>query len=204
MSYEVYQTEGIILGYKDVGEADRILSVFSENFGKIKILAKGTRLLKSKLRYHLDLFGWSRFTFISAKETWRLVDAEQIYFWGSVAFCGNKMNICGKIADLIQRMIRGEEFDGRLWGLIKNSFLFIDEKKDIRNLKDFETVFTLNFLFKLGYVSFDCGFLKPEEKETLIFLANGNEWSENILGEVRANELAMKRIIKNAFEASQL
>jgi DNA repair protein RecO (recombination protein O) len=203
MPYKLYRTEGIVIGCKDIGEADRILSVFTKDFGKVEILAKGARLLKSKLRYHLNLFGWSHFSFISAKESWRLVDADQAHSWRGIVFSGDKMNICGRMANLIHRMVKGEELNANLWSLISNSFLFLDGKLNKRDFKEFETVFILRFLFELGYVAFDYKFLNSQERKSLIFLLNGG-WHPHIFARARENQIALKRVIEYAFEESQL
>lgn len=50
------KTSGIILKRSNFGEADKILTVFSSNLGKIKVLAKGVRRIKSRRAPHLELF----------------------------------------------------------------------------------------------------------------------------------------------------
>ncbi|HIE56619.1 MAG TPA: DNA repair protein RecO, partial [Anaerolineales bacterium] len=35
------RTEGVILRHSDFGEADRLLTVFTRNLGKVRVIAKG-------------------------------------------------------------------------------------------------------------------------------------------------------------------
>lgn len=51
-----FQTEGIVLKRKNLGEADRLLTVFTKKHGKIKILAKGVRHIKSRRSPNIELF----------------------------------------------------------------------------------------------------------------------------------------------------
>lgn len=51
-----YKTEGIILKRQNFSEADRILTVFTRKHGKIKILAKGVRRIKSRRGPNIELF----------------------------------------------------------------------------------------------------------------------------------------------------
>jgi DNA repair protein RecO (recombination protein O) len=51
-----FKTEGIILKRKDTGEADRIITVFTKKHGKVKILAKGVRRIKSRRSPNIELF----------------------------------------------------------------------------------------------------------------------------------------------------
>jgi len=50
-----YSTEAIVLKRSDLGEADRILTLFTPGKGKIRAVAKGTRRPISKLAGHVDL-----------------------------------------------------------------------------------------------------------------------------------------------------
>ena len=50
-----YQTEAIIIKKIKLGEADRILTLYTPYLGKIKAVAKGVRRPRSKLAGHLEL-----------------------------------------------------------------------------------------------------------------------------------------------------
>ena len=50
-----YQTEAIIIKKIKLGEADRILSIYTPHLGKIQAVAKGVRRPKSKMAGHLEL-----------------------------------------------------------------------------------------------------------------------------------------------------
>lgn len=51
-----YRIEGIVIRRKNFGEADRILTLFTKNQGKIKILAKGVRRITSRRGPNIELF----------------------------------------------------------------------------------------------------------------------------------------------------
>jgi len=54
-----YQTEAIIIKKTKLGEADRILTLYTPHMGKIQAVAKGIRRPKSKLAGHLELLTYS-------------------------------------------------------------------------------------------------------------------------------------------------
>lgn len=60
-------TEVIILSRTDFGEADRILTVLSPEYGKLRLLAKGVRRVKSKLAGGIELFSVSTITFVKGR-----------------------------------------------------------------------------------------------------------------------------------------
>lgn len=54
--YKSFRIEGIVIKRKNFGEADKLLTIFTKNQGKIKVIAKGIRKIKSKKAPHLELF----------------------------------------------------------------------------------------------------------------------------------------------------
>lgn len=60
-------TTGIILSRTDFGEADRIITVLTPDHGKLRLMAKGVKRLKSKLAGGIELFSVSSVTFITGK-----------------------------------------------------------------------------------------------------------------------------------------
>ena len=50
-----YQTEAIIIKKIKLGEADRILTLYTPHLGKIRAVAKGVRRPRSKMAGHLEL-----------------------------------------------------------------------------------------------------------------------------------------------------
>jgi DNA repair protein RecO (recombination protein O) len=52
----LYKTEAIVLRRRDLGEADKILTLYTPYRGKIRAVAKGVRKTTSKLGGHVELF----------------------------------------------------------------------------------------------------------------------------------------------------
>ena len=55
-----YQTEAIIIKKIKLGEADRILTLYTPDRGKVEAVAKGVRRPKSKMAGHLELLTYSQ------------------------------------------------------------------------------------------------------------------------------------------------
>ncbi|MBI4099768.1 DNA repair protein RecO [Candidatus Microgenomates bacterium] len=51
-----FKTSGLVLRRGNFGEADKIITIFTPNLGKIKAVARGVRRLKSRRAPHLELF----------------------------------------------------------------------------------------------------------------------------------------------------
>ena len=62
-----YQTEAIIIRKTKLGEADRILTLYTPDLGKIQGIAKGVRRPKSRLSGHLELLTHSQVTLVRGR-----------------------------------------------------------------------------------------------------------------------------------------
>jgi DNA repair protein RecO (recombination protein O) len=56
----LYKTEAIVIKRINLGEADRILTIFTPNYGKLRVVAKGVRKVTSRLAGHVELFARSQ------------------------------------------------------------------------------------------------------------------------------------------------
>ena len=66
-----YHTQGFILKNQDAGEADVLVTILSEDWGKIYLYAQGIRKVESKLRGHIQPLLLSRFSFVATRSRWR-------------------------------------------------------------------------------------------------------------------------------------
>lgn len=68
-----HTTPAILLKRINYGEADRILTVLTPDYGHVSLLAKGVRKSKSKLAGSLELFSISDITFIDGKSNLKTI-----------------------------------------------------------------------------------------------------------------------------------
>ena len=75
----------IILRRIDYGEADRIITLLTDTFGKIRVMAKGVRKSKSKLAGGIELFSVSEIQFIKGRsDIGTLVSTRMIKHYGNI------------------------------------------------------------------------------------------------------------------------
>ena len=78
-------TQGIILSRTDYGEADRILTLLTPDHGKLHLLAKGVRKVKSKLAGGIELFSISHITYIRGRgEMGTLISTRLIHHYDKI------------------------------------------------------------------------------------------------------------------------
>lgn len=103
MSYAVYTTRGFILASGPTGEASKLYTIYSEDFGLIRAKAQGVRLVQSKLRYSLEDYALCNLSLVKGREVWRLT--------GSQAEPMPKKNALARarVLNLVRRLVQGEE-----------------------------------------------------------------------------------------------
>lgn len=85
MSQRQHTTQAIVLARTDYGEADRIITVLTPHAGKLRLIAKGVRKVKSKLAGGIELFSISTITYIvGRKEIGTLVSARLETHFGNI------------------------------------------------------------------------------------------------------------------------
>src|SRR5258706_6458598 len=72
----VYTTEAIVLRRTDFGEADRILTLFTPSYGKVRAIAKGARRTTSRLAGHLEPFTRTQLLLATGRELDIVAQAE--------------------------------------------------------------------------------------------------------------------------------
>jgi len=117
-----YRTQAFILNRTDLWEADQVFTVFTKDFGKIKILGKAIRKIKSKLRAGVELFYLSEIEFIQGKNYKTLTDATAIEKLNNVRQDLEKLEIVSQIVENANDLIKGEEKDEDIWSLFAEVF----------------------------------------------------------------------------------
>lgn len=146
--YQKYTTEGFLVSVAGIGEADKIVSVFTNEFGLVTAIAPGIRKLKSKLRFHLKQGSLLRLTFLRAKTSWKIVEIKPL---SEIDFPSDAYNIFLKILVSLRMLVQGEEKNEKLFGTVKSIYeelLTVSEKDE---MKDIECMAMLNIVTVLGY-----------------------------------------------------
>ena len=118
----LYQTEGIILNSLDQGEADKVLTVFTKEFGMLRLFARGTRRASSKLNKFLNIFSYGRFGFVAGKDSWHLIDAEDFERFDAIF----KPEF-GRVSNFIERLCSDEGREVGMWEAFWNFIKSGDE-----------------------------------------------------------------------------
>jgi len=134
-----YRTQGFVLKKTDLWEADQVFSIYTQDFGKLEILGKAIRKIKSKLRSGAELFYLSEIEFIQGKTYKTLTDAIVIDKFKNTRRNLEKLEIAYQIAETANNLIGGQERDEEIFNLLDDSFNKLNNwKLEIENLLKIE------------------------------------------------------------------
>lgn len=119
-----YRTQGYVLKKNDLREADQVFTVYTKDFGKIKVLGKAIRKIKSKLRSGIGLFYLSEIEFIQGKNHKTLTDALVLNKFEEIR---EDLESVTKIADSLDILVE-EHPDEHIWDLLTEVFQKLDKK----------------------------------------------------------------------------
>ncbi len=154
----IYKTQGIIIKRNNLNDIDRLLTVYSKDFGKILIKAKSVRKNQSKLKGHLELFLYSHLMIAPGRGFDIVTGAETIENFSRLRNDLSCLTAAYYLSNLTDKLIIGPEKDENVWHLLFSSFRELDKGKEIKNtVSNFEK----NILGYLGY---------GEQKEPIRFI----------------------------------
>lgn len=148
MAHKTYTSEGIVLSRKNYGEADRILVLLSKHFGKVSLLAKGVRKLKSKKRGHIEIFSKLKFSAIKGKGMDIVTEAETINDFSGVRSNLNKITLAYYFCEVVNKITQEGEDLPKVYDLLSTALLELEQTTELKLLR---IKFIYDLLTEMGY-----------------------------------------------------
>jgi len=163
-------TFGFVFKEREFGEADKIFSIFSKDFGRIEVLGKSIRKVSSKLKFGIEIFSLSQIEFVQGKFQKILVGVQPFEKYKNLKKNLKKLIFAFKISEVLDSLIKGEEKDERIYGLIKEVF----SKLNSLSFKKEEVLYLYFFWNLLSFLGFKpqidfCFFCKEKEDSNFYF-----------------------------------
>lgn len=112
-----YRTRAVVLTRQNQGEADQVLTFYTDKFGKIKILGKSIRKIQSKLRGSIQVC-LSEIEFVQGRNYGTLTDVRTIKSFNGISNDFRKLGAYFSILRILDRLIKGREKDSQIWSLL--------------------------------------------------------------------------------------
>ena len=162
---------GIVLARRDFREADQMISLYTREFGKVEILAKGVKKIISKNAAHLEPFSCVEAEIIHGKEINHLGAVQSINYFVNIRQNLEKSLMAGYLANLLNKILHEGEKDEQLFELTLNFLEYLNLTTTICNVQLVDN-FIIKLLYCLGY---DIQTVKAKPDHNFIF-----NWKEKL------------------------
>lgn len=98
---KLYRTEAVVLRRTNIGEADRIMTVFTPTRGKLRVVAKGVRRTHSRLSGHVELFNQCNLMIATGRNLDIVTQSETIEAFRQLRADSNRLNYALYAAELL-------------------------------------------------------------------------------------------------------
>lgn len=122
-----YRVNAIVLKHTDYGEADRILTIYTREKGKLRVIAKGVRKVHSRKGGHLEPFTHVSLQLAEGRN-WPLVsqaEAQDIY--DNLKKDLEMIGYASYAVELVERFAFEEEENAPIFNLLKNTLTRLNQ-----------------------------------------------------------------------------
>ncbi len=144
----VYKTPAIVLRQRKLGDADKIVTLYSASFGKIDAVAKGVRRITSRLAGHVEPLNHGNFMFAHGRNLDIVTQVQTIETFQPLRDDLDRLSRALYVAELVDRATEERAENFNLYRLLLNTLRRLAESSDL----DFAVrFFEMQLLAELGY-----------------------------------------------------
>lgn len=164
----VLRVQGIVIKEVNFGEADKIVTLFTQKQGKIQASAQGARKPKSRLIGATQFLCYGDFVLYSGKNMYRITQGEVLESFYNIRIDIEALSYATYFVELASEVIEEEHGNESLLKLLLNTLYMLS--KDTRNDRHIKVVYELRLMSIIGYAPnlihcIQCG----DEKDTYYF-----------------------------------
>jgi DNA repair protein RecO (recombination protein O) len=151
--HHIYHTHAFILGSRTMGEANKMLILYTKEMGLVRASAQGIRLHKSKLRFALQDFSYAKIDLVRGRDLWRVTSATTIDSFPFARSEKQSLLLIARISKLIERLCDGEEAHEKIFDdFIQALYILDDHSIESSSREALELHVVLQIMNTLGYI----------------------------------------------------
>ena len=144
----LYKTEAIVLKQTPIGEADRILTLYTPDMGKLRAVARGARRPKSKLGGHVEVLSHLRLSLAQGRSLDVVTQADTIHSFRRIREDLGTLSQALYLVDLVGNFTPEESSNHPLYQLLLNALGWLEESNQHGLLLRY---FEMRLLHHTGY-----------------------------------------------------
>jgi DNA repair protein RecO (recombination protein O) len=146
---ETYNVKAIIINRKSFSEDDSRAVVYSQELGKLDLIARGAKKIKSKLAGHLEPISLAELMVVRGRQYNYVGAAVSKKCYINIKNDLDKLVSVGRIFKIVDKQIKPGVEDKEIFNLLEDYLDIADSNKADINI--FSSFFILKFLARLGF-----------------------------------------------------
>ncbi len=147
----LYRVEAIVLKRRNIGEADRLVTLFSKERGKVTAMAKGIRRITSKRAPHLEVFSRIVLMIHKGKRFDTITEVAPLDTFSTLRKYLPRVSVAYVLCELIDVLLPEHQEHRDVYQQIFDALLSLDTSHPS---KTFLADFSRDLLMSLGFLSF--------------------------------------------------
>lgn len=144
----VYTTSAIVLRRMNFGETDRIVTLYSREYGKLGAIAKGARKGLSRFAAATELLAYGRYQLATGRTLDVLSQVEIKESFPSIHTNLSKVAHATYLAELVDKMLEERDPNPNIFDLLLSTLYLMERPNDPEKIT---LMFELQFMKALGY-----------------------------------------------------
>ncbi len=125
----ILSTEAMVLSKKNIREADRLYTFYTNQYGKVEAIAKGVRKTRSKLAGTLEPISRITITLASGKTFFTIVACETLYAYRRIKSELEPLLLGQRILAVVDRLTEFNQADARTYSLVRETLDGLEEER---------------------------------------------------------------------------
>jgi DNA repair protein RecO (recombination protein O) len=126
------RTEAIVLKRTNFGEADRLLTLYTREFGKMKAIAKGARKPQSRKTGHVELFMRSHFMLAEGRDLAIITQVEMVEAYPALRADLVRATYASYMVELLDCFTVEEDANQDIYRLLAEALYWVNASDDLR------------------------------------------------------------------------
>jgi DNA repair protein RecO (recombination protein O) len=147
----IEKAEAIVLKSRKYGETSKIINLFTREFGKLSVMAKGARSKNNRFGSSLEPLSHISIVFYNYenREMQYITQSSLINFFSGIRNNPSKMMYALPVLEIINNVIHSDEQNEDFFDLVINVIKYLNESKD--NYNNFLLYFELHLASQFGF-----------------------------------------------------
>lgn len=146
-----YSEEAIILKRLNIGESDKLITIYTKSRGKLMLKAPGIRKIHSRKAPHLELFSHVKLFIVKGTTFDIITDAATVEVFSNLKSELTKVAYAYRMVEEIDRLCPDYQQNEEIYSLLVDTLHRLDKTKTL-DLTLLHQDFSLGVLWELGYL----------------------------------------------------